>query len=249
MPIKFGDLYDEWLALEEAIEKMRLDIENADCDSATKCILETELEMLEQKFYELGLTEFDFEKLNFVSTMESIERCLHCIDFSGDFSDIAPPPFAVASTCGSKKTPITLNDIEAIRIYEMTTSPSKSVPDKYEFTKQAFPYEITTSAKERYVVTYDTLRNGISIKGFNRISDKAVTSFGNIAKVEVKLNEPAKRRYGVEWLMACKVLLTTRTPMNPSYPLSYAVDGKLNTCPRAAWTPKNEIEMVFQFYV
>lgn len=249
MAIRFGDLYEEMLTLEEAIERMKIDIENTDCDYATKCILENELEMLEQKYYEMAHTEFDFEKLNFVTVAESIERCIHCIDFAGDFSDIAPPPFAVANTCGSKQLQLTLNDIEKVIVYELTSGATPNVSNKHEFVKSAMPYIIETIASERYVVTYDSLRKGISVKGFNRIADKSVSGFGNIAQVEAVLTPTAQERYGVEKLVACKVLLTTPTPMTGSSPLTMAVDGNINTCPVVSRTSQSEVEMVFQFFV
>jgi hypothetical protein len=249
MAIRFGDLYEEMITLEEAIERMKIDIENADCDSATKCILENELEMLEQKYYNISRTDFDFEKLNFVTIVESIERCLHCIDFAGDFSDIAPPPYAVASTCGSKKVQLTLDDFEKIIVYELTSSSPPHTSNKHEFVKSAMPYVIETRASERYVVTYDSLRKGISVKGFNRVADKSVSGFGNIAQVEVVLTPPAQQRYGVERLAACKVLLTTPTPMTSASPLTRAVDGNINTAPIVSQTKQSEVELVFQFFV
>lgn len=249
MAIRFGDLYEEILTLEEAIERMKVDIENADCNYTTKCILENELETLEQKYYEITHTEFDFEKLNFVTVVESIERCIHCIDFAGDFSDIAPPPFDVASTCGNKQLQLTLNDIEKIIVYELTSSSPPHASNKHEFVKSAMPYVIETIANERYVVTYDSLRKGISVKGFNRIADKSVSGFGNIAQVEAILTPTAQERYGVEKLAACKVLLTTPTPMTNSFPLIMAVDGNINTCPIVAQTTQSVVEMVFQFYI
>lgn len=249
MAIRFGDLYEEMLTLEEAIERMKIDIANADCDSATKCMLENELEMLEMKYHEITHTEFDFEKLNFITVIESIERCIHCIDFAGDFSDIAPPPFAVANTCGSKQLQLTLNDIEKVIVYELTSSSPPHTSNKHEFVKSAMPYIIETRASERYVVTYDSLRKGISVKGFNRIADKSVSGFGNIAQVEAVLTPTAQERYGVERLAACKVLLTTPTPMTSTSPLTRAVDGNINTAPVVAQTKQSEVELIFQFFV
>lgn len=241
MAIRFGDLYEEMLTLEEAIDRMRVDIENSDCDSATKCILQIELEQLEQKYYELSRSDFDFDNLNFVSVLESIERCLHCIEFEGDFSDIAPAPYAVASTCGSKKLQLSLDDIEYITVYEVSNS---SEPDEYTFVKNAMPFKTTTAAGEGMLVTWDSLRNGISVKGFPA-SDQG---FIDICGVEVKLNEPAQKKYGKEKVMACKVLLITKTPALPSHPLTNAVDGSKDTF-TAINTSSNEIELVFQIFV
>lgn len=243
MSVRFGDLYEEMLTLEEAIERMKVDIQNADCDSDTKCILQNELEMLEQKYYELSRTEFDFEKLNFVTMVESIERCLHCIEFSGDFSDLAPAPIAVASTCGSKKVQLSLDNIERIIVHEGTSKITS-----YDFVKSALPYVIKTTGKEKYVVTWDSLRKGISVKGFNTTPGASVTNFGNISKLEVVLNEPAQKKYKKEKVRACKVLLTTPTPMTSSAPLTYAVDGK-TTYPKVAKTNRSEVELVFQIFV
>lgn len=246
MSVRFGDLYEEMLALEEAIDRMRIDIENADCDDAAKCILQIELEMLEQKLYTLERTEIDFAKLNFISIVESIETCMHCVEFSTDFTDLAPAPIAVASTCGSRGIRLNLDSIEKIIVYEGT---AKEGADKHTFVKSAMPYEIFTRAKERYVVTYDTLRDGLSIKGFNIEPGLSVTNFGNICRVDVVLNDAAKAKYGKETVTACKVLLTTRTPMFSAAPLTHAVDGSTKTYPRVATTNKTEVELVFQFYV
>lgn len=78
MAIRFEDLYNEMITLEKAIASMELDITNSDCDSITKCRLELELESLQHQFKLLGDTEFNFEKLNFVTILESLERCLYC---------------------------------------------------------------------------------------------------------------------------------------------------------------------------
>ncbi|MCY8123072.1 hypothetical protein MOC55_13765 [Bacillus spizizenii] len=244
MAIRFGDLYEEMLTLEEAIERMKVDIQNADCDSDTKCILQNELEMLEQKYYELSLTEFDFEKLNFVSIVESIERCLHCIEFAGNFSDLAPAPIAVASTCGNKKVQLSLGDIERVIVHEFSSKATS-----YDFVKSAMPYTIKTKDKEKYVVTWDSYRKGVSIKGFNTNPGGTVTNYGNISKVEAVLNEPAQKKYKKEKVMACKVLLASRTPMTSSAPLTRAVDGKTTTYPKVAKTTKSEVEMIFQIFV
>lgn len=243
MGIRFGDLYEEMLTLEQAIARMEIDIENADCDSATKCRLWEEWENLQSQYYDLSNTEFDFEKLNFVTIVESIERCLHCIEFDSDFSDLAPPPYGVANVCGSRRIQLTLDDIEKVIVTEGTTQSTV-----YEFVKSAMPYTILTRASEKYVVTWDSLRKGISVKGFNQTADKSVTNFGNIGKMEVVLTEPAKAKYKLDKVLACKVLLTTNTPMVSAAPLTYAVDGKL-TYPRVAPTNKSEVELVFQFFV
>lgn len=243
MAIKFGDLYEEMLTLEEAIYRMRIDIENTNCDTATKCLLIEELELLEHKYDNLKDTEFDFEKLNFTTIVESIERCLHCIEFDGEFTDLAPPPISVASTCGGKDEKLTLDDFEKIVIYEGTSKVTK-----YEFTKNAMPYTILTTANEKYVVTWDSLRGGISVKGFNQTSGRTVSNFGNISKVEVVLNEPAQKKYDKEKVMACKVLLTTPTPMSSNAPLTNAVRNN-DSYPRVASTSQTEVELVFQVFV
>lgn len=248
MAFKFSDIYEEMIALEQAINHLQTDIDNFPCDSITKCRLENELWQLQKQYEDLCLTEFDFEELNFVTIIESIERCMFCIEFGGDFSDIAPPPFAVASSC-SGENQLTLDDIEAVRVWELTTSQSPAESNLHEYTKQAMPYTIVTRASERYVVTYDSLRHGLSIKGFNRISDQTVTGFGNIARVDVKLSPNAQARYRTEWVTACKVLLTTPTPMHNSFPLSRAIDGNTDTCPSVAPTTKSVVEMIFQIFV
>ncbi|MEJ9269146.1 hypothetical protein P4480_28880, partial [Bacillus thuringiensis] len=109
MTIRFGDLYEEILAIEDAMQRMRDDIASSDCSSITKCRLEIELEMLEQKLYELERTNIDFELLNFVTIIESIERCFNCIDIPGELShDIALVPYDTASNCGGKKRQLSL---------------------------------------------------------------------------------------------------------------------------------------------
>lgn len=244
MGIRFGDLYDEMITLEKAIARMEIDIENASCDYATKCILWTEYEKLLTQYADLSETDFDFSKLNFVTIVESIERCLHCIEFEGDFTDLAPQPVAVASTCGTRKLQLTLDDIDKIRVYEVTTTATK-----HEFVKSALPYVIATKASEKYVITYDSLRKGISVKGFNATADRSVSGFGNIAMVEVVLSPSAKAKYGKDVVAACKVLLTTPTPMTSKSPLTRAVDSSNTTFPIVGSTSQSEVEMVFQFFV
>lgn len=242
MALRFGDLYEEMLTLEEAIERMRIDIDNADCDSDTKCILQNELEMLEQKYYDLTKTDFEFANLNFVTIVESIERCLHCVEFAGDFSDLAPAPYAVANTCGSRKIQLSLDDIETITVYEVS---KKSTPDEYTFVKSAMPYRKITSTNEPMLITWDSYRKGISIKGFPAADG---SGYYEVAGVEVTLNEPAKNRYKKDKVMACKVLLTTPTPATKTHPLTHAVDGSKTTYSALSVT-KNEAEQIFQFFV
>lgn len=245
MGVKFGDLYEEMVTLEEAISRMRVDIENADCDSVTKCRLRIEVEYLEQQAYELSRTNFSFDNLNFVTVMESIERCMHCIDFEGDFSDLSPKPVAVASSCGGKKTRLSLTDVESLSVYEVTGGKAT----KHEFVRSAMPYTFETTAGEKYVVTYDSLRKGFSVKGFYTKKDKSVYLYGNISKVVAKLSEPASKKYKKDSVQACKVLLTTPTPMRSSRPLSNAVNSSSTSSPSVAKTSETEVEMVFQVYV
>ncbi|PGC48742.1 hypothetical protein COM24_23470 [Bacillus toyonensis] len=250
MTIRFGDLYEEIVAIEDAMQRMRDDIASSDCSSITKCRLEIELEMLEQKLYELERTNIDFELLNFVTIIESIERCFNCIDIPGELShDIAPAPYDTASNCGGKKRQLSLKDIELIKVFEMSTRKPDKRPNAFEFVKSAMPYKILTIASEKYIVTYDSLRNGIAVKGFNKQTGESVTNFGNISRIDVKLNESARQKYGVEWVTACKVLLTTPTPMVSLAPLSLAIDGNPSTMPRVEYTNETEVEMVFQFFV
>lgn len=244
MGVRFGDLYEEMLTLEQAIARMETDIASSGCDSITRCVLDGELFNLQEQYKEISETEFDFEKLNFITIVESLERCLHCIEFEGEFSDLAPEPIAVASSCGTKSFRLELEDFDSVIIHEKTATVTK-----YEFIRSAMPYQITTGAGERYNVTYDSLRKGISVKGFNRESSKSITGFGNIAMVEVILSPHAQAKYGIKKLAACKVLLTTPTPMDSLAPLSFAVDSSTATCPIVGKTSASQVEMVFQFYV
>ncbi|MGG3801251.1 hypothetical protein [Metabacillus fastidiosus] len=243
MGVRFGDLYDDFIAIEQSTDRIRQDIDNAECDSATRCVLSTELGSLEQKYNELSETKIDFAELNFVTLIESVERCMYCIEFDEDCAGLLDPPTAVASACGAKDTLLTLDDFERIIIHEVTTQTTT-----YDFIKSAMPYTITTRAKEKYVVSWDSCRKGISVKCYNTTADKSVTGFGNITKVEIVLTENARNRYSATRVRACKVLLTTPTPMLPSAPLTRAVDNQ-GDAPIIAQTSETQAELVFQFFV
>jgi hypothetical protein len=249
MAIKFGALYDEMISLEQAIERMKIDIENAECDSITKCKLQLELEELEYKMHELENSDFEFSDLNFYSIVESIERCLHCIEFAGDMDDIATPPVEIASMCGNKTKIIDLADIKEFRVYELTVSKLPRIPDIYRFNRNNMPYEITTRANERYVITWDAMRKGLSVRGFNTVEGNSVKGFFNIAKVVAVLEDDAAKKYGVKEVMSCKVMLLTNTKMAKSNPLIHAVDGREDTCPSVIDTKEDMVEGVFQFIV
>lgn len=234
MPILFGDLYEEMITLEKAITRMRTDIANAECDSDTKCILIAELEMLEQKAYNLGMTEFEFEKLNFATVIESIERCMNCIEFESDIGDLAPS-YGSSNKCGSKRRQLTLDNIEHITVYETSGKMAS-----YKFNKAAMPHQITIRENERITVAWDSLRDGISIKLFN-----GSAGFAEIGQVEVTLNEPAQKKYGKKTIAACKVILGTNTP---SSNLANGVDGNKNTYITIPKSKNPNAELIFQFF-
>lgn len=249
MSIKFSALYEEMISLEQAIERMKIDIDNSECDSITKCRLQLELEELEYKMYELENSTFEFSDLNFYSIVESIERCLHCIQFDGGMEELAPPPVEVASTCGTKTKVIDLENIKEFRVYELTVSKIPRVPDIYRFNRNNMPYEITTRANERYVITWDSMRKGLSVRGFNTTEGGSVKGFFNIAKVVAVLEDDAAKKYGAKEITSCKVMLLTNTKMANSAPLINAVDGREDTCPGVITATADVVEGVFQFLV
>lgn len=242
MTVLFGDLYEEMLNLEKAINQMSLEIDNADCDSITKCRLLMELEYIQKQYDDLGNTTFDFEKLNFASIAEAIERCFYCIEFQGDFSDVAPEPYAVASSCGSKKkVRLSLDDLEFFKIWEI--SDDVKHPDGIEFHKGNFPYTFTTAAAEDIVVTWDSYYGGLNIKSFN----KGGNGHAEIAMVQATLTPTAQKKYGVTSIKSCKVLQLTSTKPMQGRPLSNSVDGSKTTW--SHFKTNKVVELVFQFYV
>lgn len=80
MTISFRELYNDIVALERGVEQLELDLENASCDYATKCILEDELFRLQHKVASLYNLDLDFANLDFVSIMSKVGECLPCVD-------------------------------------------------------------------------------------------------------------------------------------------------------------------------
>lgn len=243
--IVFEDLYNDVLALENAISKVQEDIDNAFCDSTTKCVLEESLNGLKQKYNSLMNTKLDFELLNFVSILDGIERCLTCYDFDGDFSDIVPPHADTVSNC-SGTTKIGLDCIESFSIWERTSTTDPNAIDRYDFLKGKFPYVIKTLAREKYVFTWDTVRDALSCKIFN-IERGNISKFGNITKVVVKLNARGRALYSKDEVMACKI--SVKEPMSYIAPLSNGIDGNESTYPMFGTTSESGAEMFFEFYV
>lgn len=80
--IKFEDLYEEVLSIETAIKKIELDIETAQCDSLSKCTLENELSRATAAYSRLLNSDVDFKELDFTRIIDSMNRCMRCVNIS-----------------------------------------------------------------------------------------------------------------------------------------------------------------------
>lgn len=240
--VTLGDLYEEVLRAEEAINRMALDIENAECDSATKCILENELGRILEMYEDLLNSNFEFSKLNFASIVHAVNECLECIEI-GDGIEYFQPTYMSESTCKSNSVALDITDIKRIRVYEVSKS---STPDVYLIGRNQLPYVFQTVEGEEYVVSWDSFRTGVSIKVFNQKPGGNVRGFFNIAKVVAELTEGAVNKYKVEEVHACKVdIITSGAAFDD---LKKAIDGNEKTYP--TMTRNNTVvEGVFQFRV
>lgn len=245
MGIRFGALYEDYIAIEEAIREMERDIDNVECN-ITKCKLENEIEELRIKLEEIEDAKFDFDKLHFPGIIQAIEDCISCIDFDRDrLGDLTPPPIATAGGCGDIGTELTLNDIRGFRISEISQVSTPVVEDEYEFSIAQLPYEFTTDV-ERYIVNWDRSRNGLSIKAFNLVGGEPVPSF-EISHVVAILQTDTAYTYEVDAVQACEVYMVTNTPTQG---LSRTIDSEPHTAPSSI-TDNGEImaEAVFKFFV
>lgn len=247
MAIVFKDLYEEVLTLDEAISRMEQDIENAECDSITKCRLRDELDDLWLKREEVMNTDFSFTGLNFETVINSIRSCLDCVDFSDGGAILISPPTQVEEN-NVTGTQLTLDDIEEFRVFEITSELSPPVADEYLIQRTELPSKFSTYFGENYSVTWDGVRGGLSMKVSNQVSGDSVTGFWNVAKVVAILTPDAQTTFGVVEVVANRVLMLTNTPMVTSHPLSFAVDGDSTTAPSVKSTTEPVAEGVLQFF-
>lgn len=79
MDITFRDLYEEMVTIERSLERMELDVNNVECDTATKCLLEDELASLRSAYSRLLESEFKFKDIRFDEVIKSINNCMDCM--------------------------------------------------------------------------------------------------------------------------------------------------------------------------
>lgn len=78
--VKFGNLYEELLTIEQSIERMERDYQNANCDTVTKCRLETAIARARSMYSNLMNSDFYFKDLNFYEVINAINKCISCVD-------------------------------------------------------------------------------------------------------------------------------------------------------------------------